>query len=185
MQEDRLYVHGRLNCSFTDGPLPLLLSSIVTNFNYTIYGEKFRLSNVTFSSNWNLYLKVLNFDSFTDFGGSATTILTPRQMAGNDTIAFELQPARLEEKYKAGGRIRAEWKFIEQFDSPYGMANKVMYGSTIDVMDWSQQYPKKRSRVNTMILSVSLLAIFALFITGLFIYRYYKKKRQEAESRER
>ena len=180
--DDRLELDGRLNCSYPDVTLESLLATTITQFNYTLYADKFRLSNVSSPQYWTLYMKILDFNSFTDLSGSPYVLLTHAQMAGNDTITMSISPADLNERFKIGGRIRAEFQFISSHTAPHNMAKKVMKSDTFDVMDWAPNYPKAKGKVNLKILSLVLLCLFGAFVVGSYAWRYYKKKKQEASS---
>jgi hypothetical protein len=180
--EDELFLHGKINCSFADGPLDTLLADIVTEFNYTIYADQFRISNVSMAPRWRLHMKLINYNSFTDFDGTPSVYLTTEQMVGNDTIDFAIRPSAIEDRFKTGGRIRAEWQFAEQRTSPPSMQGKAMSTATIDIMDWQPNYPKAKAKFNYRILSLVLLSLFGAFVAALFAWRYYKKKKQEPSS---
>jgi hypothetical protein len=178
--DDLLTVTGSLLCRFTDGPLESLLANTVSEFNYTLWSKNFRLSNVTLTPKWNLWMKILNYNAFTDLSGSTVAYLSPEQMAGNQSVSFTIQPSRLAPVFVPGGRIRAEWQFAEAAKAPIGMNGKVMHGATIDDMQWQPQYPHAQKAFNTRVLAVVLLSLFGVAVAALFIYRFWKKRRHEA-----
>lgn len=125
-------------------------------------------------------MKALNYAAFIDNDAAIGPTLTSAQMAGNDTVSFLFNPRLYPDKYKVGGRIRLEWLFTTQYTSPASMTGKVMYGATVDLMDWKEAYPNKSAVFSTRILSIVLLSIFAAFIAGLFTWRYISKRKSNA-----
>lgn len=177
---DILTITGRLNCSFSDSTMDSILRNTVTDFDYTLVADNFRISSTSSIQNWTLSMKAFNYAAFTDNDAAVSPTLTSRQMAGNDTVTFLLNPRRIGDKYKTGGRLRLEWVFLAEGSAPYSMTNKVMYGATVDLMDWKEAYPTKASRFSGRILTIVLLSIFGVFIAGLFIWRYISKRKSNA-----
>lgn len=183
-KNDELTLNAKVHCNFTDGPLDVLLQNSVSDFKYILYAQDFRLSNVTWSPRWNLSMKVLNWNSFTDWAGSTTLTLTPQQMAGNSTVTFKVKPSTLDSKYATGGRIRAEWQFTGLATSPFLIPNVVLLGSTLDIMDWTSNYPSGSGFISTRVITFAVLGVIIAFILALYAYRWWRKRKDEAQSRQ-
>lgn len=173
---DELTMHGKLSCAFSSGSLANILADTVTDFNYTVYAERFRVSNRSVAPFWKLWMKGINYNSFTDLSGSRPVLLSPEQMAGNDTISFTLKPSQLHPHFKPGGRLRLEWQFFSTSQSPPNLRQRVVYGATVDLMDWKPDYPKSGSKFSAKALTVAILSILAILVIALFIWRYIKKR---------
>ena len=180
LSNDLLSLTGRLNCSFSDSALDSILRTTVTDFNYSVWAQNFRISNNSSTRTWQLAMKALNYAALTDTEGAAPMTLSDAQMAGNETISFILNSRNLNSRFKVGGRVRLEWLFLNASTSPATMARKVMYGATIDLMDWKEAYPKASSRFSGRILTIALLSLLGAFIAGLFIFRYISKRKSHA-----
>eukprot|EP00010_Vexillifera_abyssalis_P005689 CAMPEP_0201561236 /NCGR_PEP_ID=MMETSP0173_2-20130828/78689_1 /ASSEMBLY_ACC=CAM_ASM_000268 /TAXON_ID=218659 /ORGANISM="Vexillifera sp., Strain DIVA3 564/2" /LENGTH=233 /DNA_ID=CAMNT_0047975725 /DNA_START=632 /DNA_END=1333 /DNA_ORIENTATION=+ len=140
-------------------------------------------ANVT--DDFQLLLKVYNFEKLSDLSASQMVNFEPDQMMGRDRVSFTLDLVSIEDEFLAGGRLYFEVGVYSTItkNTPPGLYKRTHQRVFVDFSDYTVPSSRLERSVSTalkgwqiLLIVVASLAALSALVYGIVRYKRYQEK---------